>query len=696
MFESTMSCYNKIFLPHYAGLITCRKGLQLQVIRVIQSPTEETSEEEAQNKAKAQEEEEESEEEGHNKTKGQEPYPYKIFSTTINYYEEESEGQDQKHTTHFDQKGKRKAIIIEDEDEEDEDVNVDVDMDIDLDVDVDEDEDEQEQKQEWEQEHEWEQEQEQEQEEPPSGFLYHPYLDTINLKVNWEFRFLICEVCKEAIKKQDVICHVKTHKLRVDPSQLAKATDQLKVVSDFPTIKGPHLPVKGLPLHNAFACYCSCYLGIYIYNEPLIELDTPNPLFTDLSMVVILGNWNTTKISICKGDETGLDINFRPALAEVTDWLFPLCQYPMSGQCGAKHAWTSIMGGVRVFLQNCLDIKDTRKQQMCINQFISLLAGNCQVALTEVRVYRILHLTPLAWEAQPPSSYSLTLLLAMLCEVIHLTEHRKLLQVTTIWDLCQNIIELFSAFAQQGKSTIAWSHWDGITEQPALNGENPILALMPTSYSGETLGMAVECAASAPEVKACNVTVMCKIVDLISVPTFRLCQCEGGDMKLDAELKVPLQSLLMSLATVSVKKTLCIHEPTLDHSSGPLASKVQEFLTSLGYGINLQDLHFMDTQEAKEHWQEKAEQQHNLEKVALCARKFIKKPLQLLSKVGQDDNDDTPSAGPANYKHAKPNDGFHSDTWHTKQVKPTSVQLTEELLGTLHRMEDEEGDDTTN
>ncbi|KAI6017510.1 hypothetical protein EDC04DRAFT_2608001 [Pisolithus marmoratus] len=92
-----------------------------------------------------------SEEEGHNKAKGQEPYPYKIFSTTMNYYEEESEGQEG--TTNFDQKGKRKAIIMEDEDEEDEDVNVnvDVDMDMDLDVDVDEDdEDEDEQEQEWE------------------------------------------------------------------------------------------------------------------------------------------------------------------------------------------------------------------------------------------------------------------------------------------------------------------------------------------------------------------------------------------------------------------------------------------------------------------------------------------------------------------------------------------------------------------
>ncbi|KAI6041147.1 hypothetical protein EDC04DRAFT_2601895 [Pisolithus marmoratus] len=211
---------------------------------IVNYEEEETSEEEAQNKAKAQEEE-----------------------------EEKSEEQDHKGTTNFGQGGKREAIIMEDEDEDEDDedvnVNVDVDMDMDLDVDVDEDdedEDEQEQEQEWEQEHEQEQEQEQEQEEPPSGFLYHPYLDTINLKVNWEFRFLIYEVCKEAIKKQDVIGHVQTHKLKVDPSQLAKATDQLKVVSDFPTIKGPHLPVKGLPLHVAFACYCSSYLGIYIYS----------------------------------------------------------------------------------------------------------------------------------------------------------------------------------------------------------------------------------------------------------------------------------------------------------------------------------------------------------------------------------------------------------------------------------------------
>ncbi|KAI6038230.1 hypothetical protein EDC04DRAFT_2604148 [Pisolithus marmoratus] len=174
---------------------------------IVNYEEEETSEEEAQNKAKAQEEEEESEEEGHNKAKGQEPYSYKIFSTTMNYYEEESEGQDHMGTTNFDQKGKRKAIIMEDEDEEDVNVNVDVDMDMDLDVDVDEDEDD--------------------------------------------------EVCKEAIKKQDVIGHVKTHKLKVDPSQLSKATDQLKVVSDFLSIKGPHLPVKGLPLHSAFACYCS-------------------------------------------------------------------------------------------------------------------------------------------------------------------------------------------------------------------------------------------------------------------------------------------------------------------------------------------------------------------------------------------------------------------------------------------------------
>ncbi|KAI6045503.1 hypothetical protein EDC04DRAFT_2598799 [Pisolithus marmoratus] len=362
-------------------------------------------------------------------------------------------------------------------------------------------------------------------------------------------------------------------------------------------------------------------------------------------MVVMLGNWNTTKISICKGNETGLDINVGPALAESS--CSPCVSIPCLANVGKSVHGPVLLGKSEYFCKSALiDIKDTGKQQMCINQFISLLAGNYQVALTEVR----------------NSSF-----------------HTPGLGGPTSLIIFPNTT-LGSAIKES--TTIAWSHWDGITEQPALNGENPILALMPTSYSGETLGMAVEHAARAPEVKAHNVTIMHKIVDLISMPTLGLWQCEGGDMKLDAELKVPLQSFLTS--------SHCQCQEDIAHLRLRSIGRVTlwrslTLMVPNHCGLH-QPLHILN--------KKRAEQQCNLEKVALHARKFIKKPSQLLSKVDQDDDDDTPSAGPSNYKHAELNDGFHSDPQCPKQVKPTSVQLTDELLGTLHRMEDE-GDDTT-
>ncbi|KAI6110187.1 hypothetical protein EDD16DRAFT_1522355 [Pisolithus croceorrhizus] len=57
-------------------------------------------------------------------------------------------------------------------------------------------------------------------------------------------------------------------------------------------------------------------LGLHPTKEPVIKSDTPSPLFTDLSMMTMLGNWNTMKISLCKCDAAGQDINFGPALAE--------------------------------------------------------------------------------------------------------------------------------------------------------------------------------------------------------------------------------------------------------------------------------------------------------------------------------------------------------------------------------------------
>ncbi|KIN95520.1 hypothetical protein M404DRAFT_34073 [Pisolithus tinctorius Marx 270] len=76
--------------------------------------------------------------------------------------------------------------------------------------------------------------------------------------------------------------------------------------------------------------------GFHPVQEPRVHLDTPYPLFTELSMIVIMGNWNTSKITVCKRDNFGNDINYGPALAEVADWLFPLCWYPITGQRGAN------------------------------------------------------------------------------------------------------------------------------------------------------------------------------------------------------------------------------------------------------------------------------------------------------------------------------------------------------------------------
>ncbi|KIK25618.1 hypothetical protein PISMIDRAFT_9404 [Pisolithus microcarpus 441] len=263
-------------------------------------------------------------------------------------------------------------------------------------------------------------------------------------------------------------------------------------------------------------------LGLQPTDEPVIESDMPCPLFTDLSMMTMLGNWNTTKITLCKRDAAGQDINFGPALAEVTDWLFPMCRYPMSAQRGAKQNWTCIMGAVGVFLDNRLNIKDQRKQQACVNQFISLLAGSRHIALTAVRV-GVAKLTGGDWEKR------------------HKEHFRSLFKPVgdTKW------LDAFTTFMKAYRSQ--------------LTGTAPTLA----------------------RAKASN-----------NIYNAALDGCVSEERK---------TYFKESLATVSVKKTLHMREPTLDLSNGPLSSKVQELLVNLGYGINLQNLQFMELEEAKEH-----------------------------------------------------------------------------------------------
>ncbi|KAI6125681.1 hypothetical protein EDD16DRAFT_1703171 [Pisolithus croceorrhizus] len=104
-----------------------------------------------------------------------------------------------------------------------------------------------------------EQEHEAQAEEPPSGQIFHPLLSKFNLVVNWEYRFLIWEVCQEGVEKQEIKGHLKqSHKgeiYKVNYTHLARVIEKLKVVSPLPTIKGPHSPVKGLPVVAAQACH---------------------------------------------------------------------------------------------------------------------------------------------------------------------------------------------------------------------------------------------------------------------------------------------------------------------------------------------------------------------------------------------------------------------------------------------------------
>ncbi|KAI6144724.1 hypothetical protein BKA82DRAFT_4016865 [Pisolithus tinctorius] len=84
----------------------------------------------------------------------------------------------------------------------------------------------------------------------------------------------------------------------------------------------------------------------------------------------------------------------------------------------------------------------------------------------------------------------------MLLEINCLTEQGKLPQIPTIWYLQQSVLDLSQGFGPHAKSQAPWGlYWDGMTSQPILSPTNPLLALMPKEYTGESLGTAVEWAA---------------------------------------------------------------------------------------------------------------------------------------------------------------------------------------------------------
>lgn len=102
---------------------------------------------------------------------------------------------------------------------------------------------------------------------PTFGLLHHDYLDAMNIVVNEEFHFLICEVCKIAIKTNTLKTHLHNKHLganyKLKSDELSKAFKELDVIQgELPTIQGPRPPLTGLPVTDAIACnLCSFVCG---------------------------------------------------------------------------------------------------------------------------------------------------------------------------------------------------------------------------------------------------------------------------------------------------------------------------------------------------------------------------------------------------------------------------------------------------
>ncbi|KAI6101956.1 hypothetical protein F5141DRAFT_1065894 [Pisolithus sp. B1] len=93
-------------------------------------------------------------------------------------------------------------------------------------------------------------------------FIHHPYLDSINLVVNSEFRFLACQPCREGITATAGRAHlVNKHPELLstfDQGHFDQITSQLQVTTSLPTITGPRPKVHGLEVFDAMACsFCS-------------------------------------------------------------------------------------------------------------------------------------------------------------------------------------------------------------------------------------------------------------------------------------------------------------------------------------------------------------------------------------------------------------------------------------------------------
>lgn len=89
--------------------------------------------------------------------------------------------------------------------------------------------------------------------------IRHPFLASLNLIVNAEFHFLVCQLCKEAIVTPTTRSHiVNKHPELLSAFSLERfqtVTAELRLTPSLPTnITGPRSVVHGLAVCDAFAC----------------------------------------------------------------------------------------------------------------------------------------------------------------------------------------------------------------------------------------------------------------------------------------------------------------------------------------------------------------------------------------------------------------------------------------------------------
>lgn len=92
------------------------------------------------------------------------------------------------------------------------------------------------------------------------GLIHDSYLDTLQLVVNTEFRFLCCEICQVAIIRSEAKAHTsrKHPNFHFDMNLFNEAVAELEIIDGLPGIPTELRPaIKGLPILDAIAC-CHC------------------------------------------------------------------------------------------------------------------------------------------------------------------------------------------------------------------------------------------------------------------------------------------------------------------------------------------------------------------------------------------------------------------------------------------------------